>query len=72
MSLNDRLDYFGQAVNIAARVQGLATSSSIFATEPVVHYPGVASQLQAAGLTPQAQSHRLRGIANALTVFEIP
>lgn len=71
VSLNDRLDYFGQAVNIAARVQGLATSSSIFATEPVVDYPGVASQLQAAGATAQAQSHRLRGIAQALTVFEI-
>lgn len=72
VSLNDRLDYFGQAVNIAARVQGLATSSSIFATEPVVDYPGVASLLRAAGLTAQAQSHQLRGIANALTVFEIP
>lgn len=72
VSLNDRLDYFGQAVNIAARVQGLATSSSIFATEPVVDYPGVADLLRGAGLTPQAQSHQLRGIANALTVFEIP
>ena len=72
VSLNDRLDYFGQAVNIAARVQGLATSSSIFATEPVVDYPGVASLLQAAGLTAQSQSHQLRGIAKALTVFEIP
>ncbi|MES2949753.1 MAG: adenylate/guanylate cyclase domain-containing protein [Pseudomonadota bacterium] len=72
VSLNDRLDYFGQAVNIAARVQGLATSSSIFATEPVVDYPGVAGLLQAAGLTPQAQSHQLRGIANVLTVYEIP
>jgi class 3 adenylate cyclase len=30
--LNDRLDYFGQTVNIAARVQGLAASRSIFAT----------------------------------------
>ena len=30
--LNDRLDYFGQTVNIAARVQGLAVSRSIFAT----------------------------------------
>jgi len=72
VSLNDRLDYFGQTVNIAARVQGLATASSIFATEPVVEHPGVASLLQAAGLTALAQCHQLRGIANALTVFEIP
>ena len=33
--LNDRLDYFGQTVNIAARVQGLAVSHSIFATKRV-------------------------------------
>jgi class 3 adenylate cyclase len=72
LSLNDRLDYFSQAVNIAARVQRLAISSSIFATEPVVHYPCVAELLQAAGLSAQAQSHQLRGSANALTVLEIP
>lgn len=72
VSLNDRLDYFGQAVNIAARVQGFATSSSIFATEPVAEYSGVTELLRAAGLTAQAQSHQLRGIANVLTVFEIP
>jgi len=35
--VNDRLDYFGQTVNIAARVQGLAVSRSIFATKTVVN-----------------------------------
>src|SRR6185503_14888620 len=34
--LNERQDYFGQTVNIAARVQGLATARSIFATGQVV------------------------------------
>ena len=32
--LNDRLDYFGQTVNIAARIQGLAVSDAIFASKP--------------------------------------
>ena len=36
VSLNDRQDYFGRTVNIASRVQGLATSRSIFATRRVV------------------------------------
>ena len=31
-SLNERQDYFGQTVNIAARVQRLAASRSIVAT----------------------------------------
>ena len=34
--LNDRQDYFGRTVNIAARVQGLADSRLILATGPVV------------------------------------
>ena len=72
VTLNDRLDYFGQTVNIASRVQGLAMSQSIFATEPVVHYPESARLLAAAGLTPVAQRHMLRGIADEFTVYEIP
>ena len=72
VTLNDRLDYFGQTVNIAARVQGLATSRSIFATEPVVEDPLVAHLLTERGLMPVPQRHTLRGIANELTVYEIP
>jgi class 3 adenylate cyclase len=72
VTLNDRLDYFGQTVNIASRVQGLAMSRSIFATEPVVHYPEAARLLASAGLTPVAQRCTLRGIADELTVYEIP
>ncbi|MES2974759.1 MAG: adenylate/guanylate cyclase domain-containing protein [Pseudomonadota bacterium] len=72
VTLNDRLDYFGQSVNIAARVQGLAESSSIFATAPVVEHPGAARLLASAGLNAVAQRHQLRGIANELTVYEIP
>ena len=37
--LNERQDYFGQTVNIASRVQGLAGSRSIFATGAVVEHP---------------------------------
>ncbi|MES2634905.1 MAG: adenylate/guanylate cyclase domain-containing protein [Pseudomonadota bacterium] len=72
VTLNDRLDYFGQTVNIAARVQGLATSHAIFATEPVVNDPAVAGMLADAGLTPVPQRASLRGIADELTVYEIP
>jgi class 3 adenylate cyclase len=70
--LNERLDYFGQTVNIAARVQGLCQSRSIFATKPVVEEPQAARLLSSAGLSPIAQSANLRGISDALTVYEIP
>jgi class 3 adenylate cyclase len=71
VTLNDRLDYFGQTVNIASRVQGLAVSYAIFATERVVLHPAASRMLHDAGLTAIAQSASLRGIADKLTVYEI-
>jgi class 3 adenylate cyclase len=70
--LNDRQDYFGQTVNIAARVQGLAVSRSIFATGPVVTNPETSRLLELSGLTPMPQRAALRGIADELTLYEIP
>jgi class 3 adenylate cyclase len=72
VTLNDRQDYFGQTVNIAARVQGLAASRAIFATGPVVEHPGSSSILKTGGLEPVPQRASLRGIADALVVYEIP
>ena len=72
VTLNDRLDYFGQTVNIAARVQALALPHSIFATQPVVENPLSARLLGERGIAPLAQQHCLRGIANEFTVYEIP
>src|SRR6266700_610191 len=72
VTLNDRQDYFGQTVNIAARVQGLAASRSIFATEPVVEHPQSSSILETSGLKPLPQRAALRGIADEFMVYEIP
>ena len=41
VTLNDRLDYFGQTVNIAARVQNVAGGDEICLTEEVRQAPGV-------------------------------
>jgi class 3 adenylate cyclase len=70
--LNDRQDYFGQTVNIASRVQGLADSRSILVTGPVVQNPRASSLLQNGGHKPLAQSRALRGIADEVAVYEIP
>jgi class 3 adenylate cyclase len=72
VTLNDRLDYFGQTVNIASRVQGLAVSRAILATEPIVSHPQAARLLGDAGLKPTPQRRILRGVADELTVYEIP
>jgi class 3 adenylate cyclase len=70
--LNDRQDYFGQTVNIAARVQALADSRSILATRAVVGDPQTSNLLKTRGLEPMAQARALRGIAERVPVYEIP
>src|SRR5712671_639145 len=56
VSLNERQDYFGQTVNIASRVQGLAISQSILATAPVIDNPQSANLL-GGGEKPKAQDY---------------
>jgi class 3 adenylate cyclase len=72
VTLNDRQDYFGQTVNIAARVQNLAMSSSIFATGPVIVNPLSVGILDTAGLEPLPRDAALRGITERVAVYEIP
>ncbi|WP_230531096.1 adenylate/guanylate cyclase domain-containing protein [Microvirga roseola] len=70
--LNDRQDYFGQTVNIASRVQGLAMSRSIFATGRVVENPDAFKVIETHGLSPMLQKTALRGINDELSIYEIP
>jgi len=72
VTLNERLDYFGQTVNIAARVQGLADSRAIFATKSVVENPQVSTMLETNKLKPTEQHAALRGVAEKMTVYQIP
>ncbi len=72
VSLNERQDYFGQTVNIASRVQHLATSHEIFATGSVLDHPGASGVLAASGLMPTSHPVALRGITDQINIFTIP
>jgi class 3 adenylate cyclase len=72
VTLNDRQDYFGQTVNIASRVQGLAASRSIMVTEQVLENGQASALLETNGLTPSARRVVLSGIADEMSVYEIP
>ena len=72
VTLNDRLDYFGQTVNIAARVQNLADSQAILATKSVVEHPGVSRLIEGSKLTPTARDTVLRGVTDKMTIYQIP
>jgi class 3 adenylate cyclase len=72
VTLNDRQDYFGQTVNMAARVQSLASSRAIFATSSIVEDAQSSKILQSSGLQPVQQRAALRGITDEMLVYEIP
>ncbi len=72
VTLNERQDYFGQTVNIAARVQSLSTSQEIHITGPVIDAPGVATLLEKEAIRPIQKEAALRGIADKIVVYEIP
>ncbi|MGH7480603.1 MAG: adenylate/guanylate cyclase domain-containing protein, partial [Longimicrobiales bacterium] len=69
VTLNDELDYFGQTVNIASRVQEMADAGEIWISEDVWRYPGVRKLLE----RHPAEQHTaaLRGIEQPMTVVRI-
>lgn len=70
--LNERQDYFGQTVNIASRVQGLAVSRAIFATGSVVKHPESAKLLAGTGLAVDRGQRALEGAGERVSIYEIP
>ena len=70
--LNERQDYFGQTVNIAARVQSLSTSQEIHITGPIIDSPAVVTILERESIKPIQKEAALRGIADKIVVYEIP
>src|SRR6202171_1003832 len=71
VTLNGQQDYFGQTVNIASRVQGLAASRSIVVTESVVENAHARALLETNGLKPALRHVALSGIAEKVSVYEI-
>ena len=69
VTLNDRLDYFGQTVNTAARVQGLAGAEEVYITDDVLAFPGVKGLLK--GYRVFGGKVRLKGIGEQMQVYKI-
>lgn len=69
VTLNERLDYFGQTVNIAARVQQLADAEEIFVSEDVYSAEGVHALLASREIVSSVS--KLKGVQQDLRVFRI-
>lgn len=69
VTLNDRLDFFGQTVNIASRVQGLSAADEICITDDVYSHPQMRKILEACEVT--AEKARLKGIQDEMRVYRV-
>jgi class 3 adenylate cyclase len=66
VTLNERLDYFGQTVNLAARVQRLAADNEIYLSDEMYSLPGAGDLL--ATMQSHAQTVHVKGIAREIAV----
>ncbi|QFY63881.1 adenylate/guanylate cyclase domain-containing protein (plasmid) [Rhizobium grahamii] len=71
VNLNDRQDYFGQTVNIASRVQGLADPNVIMTTEAIVGDAHVSEILRHSGIASVSRMEELQGIAREVRIFAL-
>jgi class 3 adenylate cyclase len=71
VELNERLDYFGQAVNIAARVQGVAGAEETVTTDAVLGAPGASGLVERAGWRAAGEQVALKGIDGLVPVYRL-
>lgn len=71
VNLNDRLDYFGTTVNIAARTEGQCEGGDIIITERMMHDPAVAALVKATGYPVTRTVRALKGFEESFELYRI-
>ena len=69
VTLNDRLDYFGTTVNMAARLQSLGQGDDIILSRELVEEPAVSALV--AGMDSEMREARLKGFAEPVRYFRL-
>ncbi|MDX1958470.1 MAG: DUF5939 domain-containing protein [Leptospiraceae bacterium] len=69
VTLNERLDYFGQNINIAARVQSQANGDEICVTDIIIDYSGVKEELTSFNI--QKEEVSLKGVKEKISINRI-
>ena len=64
VTLNDRLDYFGSTVNMAARLEGLSTGADVIISRAVYEDAKVRELMQSLGLSAVELDMALKGFEN--------
>lgn len=71
VNLNDKLDYFGQTVNLSSRIQGLGKNNEIFFSEQIFNDLKVKEFLIERVLELKKYTVSLRGITEEKNVFAV-
>jgi class 3 adenylate cyclase len=71
VTLNERIDYFGQTVNIASRVQGSAGGEEIYLTDKIYTFPGVSEMLQDRHCQAEPVWLQLKGIQEQVKIYKV-
>lgn len=69
VTLNDRIDYFGQNVNITSRIQALADANEIYMSREVKEASGITDILKAHHVT--SDHVQVKGISEKLEVYRV-
>jgi len=69
VTLNERLDYFGQTVNIASRIQQMADANEIYISDEVYSHDGVHGLLASRNISPMQAN--VKGVSGMLRVYKI-
>ena len=69
ITLNDRFDYFGQTVNVAARVQGLTNAEEIYITDSVYNIDEIQNEIS--GHTVILERAKLKGIEEEVDIYKV-
>ncbi len=68
---DERLDYFGQSINIAARIQGLAGASEIYLSDSVYKDAGAEQLISRHGYVSECEEALLKGVGQPMAVYKI-
>lgn len=71
VNANDRLDYFGQTVNLAARIQGESHGGEVVISEELANDPGVRALLEGRGIGLEWFDAAVRGLEDPVRMVRI-
>ena len=71
MRANDKIDYFGTTVNLAARLEAKADAGEVTLTHAAADRPDVAAVLRASGRTSASEMLQVKGFAQPIDVVRV-